>query len=101
MICRERGYTLTPQNKSTKSIEKDFIFQNGNTYTLQNGFTLIYTQLLQAVINLISKTNMASEKVTDLTAYSSIKTTDTYHVVDHGYLARPRWFFLQGYLGYH
>lgn len=25
---------------------------------------------------------MASEKVTDLTAYSSIKTTDTYHVVD-------------------
>ena len=25
---------------------------------------------------------MANKKVTDLTAYSSIKTTDTYHVVD-------------------
>lgn len=47
--------TISPQTKSTKSIEKDFIFQNGNTLTLQNNFTLIYTQLLQAVINLISK----------------------------------------------
>jgi hypothetical protein len=46
---------LSPQLKSTKSIEKDFIFQNGKTYTLQNSFTLIYSQLLQAVINLISK----------------------------------------------
>lgn len=46
---------LSPQTKSTKSVEKDFIFQNGNIYTLQNSFRLIYSQLLQAVINLIPK----------------------------------------------
>ena len=73
---------LTPQTKNTKSVEKDFIFQNSNTYTLQNSFTLIYTQLLQAVINLISKDCMASEKVTDLAAKATVLTTDTYHVVD-------------------
>jgi hypothetical protein len=46
---------LTGIAKSTKSIETDINFQNGNTVTLQNGNFLIGRQLLQAVINVFPK----------------------------------------------